>query len=226
MGKAAKSNRAKPQTPKVSAADGHDPKLVRVVESLPPQKWAPLVDAFDRSKSTVGSASLAAHELTRLLCEGDLTGAARRIVRGVSDTCFIFTKAFWQYVEIDSPTPAFGPQPKVRFAPNLHGMRGGAWFFFVDRAELDKRYPPVTSMPAMSMPANNPRGAGRKREYDREMIFTEAAAYVVVNDLPASVEALAHELQSLLGDRMPKDTQAKEILDPFYKRIKRALGRR
>jgi hypothetical protein len=71
----------------------------------------------------------------------------------------------------------------------------------------------------------NPRGAGTKRKFDREFILTEAAAYVVTDDLPSTLEELVHALQSTLGDKMPKDTQGKNILGPFFLRMKQALGR-
>ena len=74
--------------------------------------------------------------------------------------------------------------------------------------------------------AGRSRGAGSKRTFDREFILTEAAAYVVTNDLPSSLEKLVHELQPRLGKKMPKsDTQGKEILRPFFRRMKQVLGR-
>jgi hypothetical protein len=102
--------------------------------------------------------------------------------------------------------------------------------FYVWRPALAKVWPDVFASTSLALTADsglitNPRGAGTKQKFDREFILTEAAAYVVTDDLPRTLEKLVHALQSTLGDKMPKDTQGKAILGPFFKRMKRALGR-
>jgi hypothetical protein len=76
-----------------------------------------------------------------------------------------------------------------------------------------------------SLPAQNPRGAGRRRKFDREFILIEAAAHVWINGLPSQLDELVVQLQEALSDDMPKDTLAKEILGPFFTRMEQVLGR-
>jgi hypothetical protein len=70
-----------------------------------------------------------------------------------------------------------------------------------------------------------PHNAGGKREFDREWFLIEAAAFIVENDLPHSVNALCHRMQERLGDRAPGDTLGREILAPLWRRVHQVLGR-
>jgi len=83
----------------------------------------------------------------------------------------------------------------------------------------------VSNTPAAQLALKNPRGAGRKREFDYEFILIEAAVHVVTNGLPKSVEELVHDLQNKFKAEMPEDTQAKKILGRFFQRMKQELGR-
>jgi hypothetical protein len=68
----------------------------------------------------------------------------------------------------------------------------------------------------------NPRGAGAKPKFQYEFILIEAAVYVVTNGLPPTLEELVHALQLEHGDKMPRDTQGKDILRHFFDRVKQA----
>jgi hypothetical protein len=140
----------------------------------------------------------------------------------------IFRSKFWQY---------FAILPPDSIRPKVVRVRGGAlltgeWYFFVGCRRFERLYSTAApSKPAAQAPApstsltpRNPRGAGAKRDFDREFILIEAAAYVMTNNLPPSLEELVQALQLTLKDKMPKDTQGKKILGPFFRRMKQALG--
>jgi hypothetical protein len=91
---------------------------------------------------------------------------------------------------------------------------------FALRADVHRFWPGfAAAKPSM------PHGGGAPRKYDREKILREAAAYIVENDLPPTLEKLVHCLQAIPGNEMPQETLAKEILSPLYRRMKAALGR-
>jgi hypothetical protein len=106
------------------------------------------------------------------------------------------------------------------------------WYeYFVWEPKAAEIWPDVFASTSQSKqqelePVTNPRGAGSKQKFDREFILIEAAAYVAENDLPSSLEDLVGALQLILGDKMAGDTQGKNILRPFFRRVKQALGRR
>ncbi len=57
-----------------------------------------------------------------------------------------------------------------------------------------------------------------------EQILIEAAAYIVVNNLPETQTKLRDEIALILGNRSPGDTLLGEILRPLYKRIAEVLA--
>jgi hypothetical protein len=72
------------------------PKLpAKAVTALPPEKWAPLIEAYARAKNTSGSEDLAAHDLTQHARAGRLMFAARRILPSATSACFVFASEFW-----------------------------------------------------------------------------------------------------------------------------------
>jgi hypothetical protein len=81
------------------------------------------------------------------------------------------------------------------------------------------------ALPATSSTAE-PHPGGAPREYSREQILIEAAAYIVANNLPETQTKLRDEIALILGDRSPGDTLLGEILRPLYKRIAEVLGRK
>jgi hypothetical protein len=85
----------------------------------------------------------------------------------------------------------------------------------------EPRIPPA--LPATSSTAE-PHPGGAPREYSREQILIEAAAYIVVNNLPETQTTLRDEIALVLGNRSPSDTVLGEILRPFYKRIAEVLA--
>lgn len=102
---------------------------------------------------------------------------------------------------------------------------GGLHRVQVNPDDVRRLWPDVVVSAAGPTTGGNPRGAGPKQKYDRETILIEAMAYVWTNGLPVGLEELTHILQSELGDKMPKDTRAKEILRPFFQRMKQLHGR-
>jgi len=85
----------------------------------------------------------------------------------------------------------------------------------------EPRIPPA--LPATSSTAE-PHPGGAPREYSREQILIEAAAYIVVNNLPETQTKLRDEIALILGNRSPGDTLLGEILRPLYKRIAEVLA--
>lgn len=85
----------------------------------------------------------------------------------------------------------------------------------------EPRIPPA--LPATSSTAE-PHPGGAPREYSREQILIDAAAYIVVNNLPETQTKLRDEIASILGNRSPGDTLLGEILRPLYKRIAEVLA--
>ena len=53
-----------------------------------------------------------------------------------------------------------------------------------------------------------------------------AAEHIHVEGLPESQSKLIEKLYEMLGDKAPGDTLMKEIIGPFYKRMKAADARR
>jgi len=128
----------------------HDPKLWRAVKALPAQRWVSLAEAFPRVKAAVGgSDDLAAHDLTMKLRAGKLTAAGRQIVRGADDRYFIFAREVWLRAEIDPPFRA--AEALQLLETRLLPKGRGHWWFFFDRKQFDKLYPPaVPSAPKAS----------------------------------------------------------------------------
>jgi len=83
--------------------------------------------------------------------------------------------------------------------------------------------PTPTALPATSSTAE-PHPGGAPREYSREQILIEAAAYIVVNNLPGTQTKLRDEIALILGNLSPGDTLLGEILRPLYKRIAEVLA--
>ena len=79
------------------------------------------------------------------------------------------------------------------------------------------------ALPATSSTAEHHPG-GAPREYSREQILIEAAAYIVGNNLPETQTKLRDEIALILGNRSPGDTLLGEILRPLYKRIAEVLA--
>jgi len=85
----------------------------------------------------------------------------------------------------------------------------------------EPRIPPA--LPATSSTAE-PHPGGAPRKYSREQILIEAAAYIVVNNLPEKRTKFRDEIAFILGDRSPGDTLLGEILRPLYERIAEVLA--
>jgi hypothetical protein len=85
----------------------------------------------------------------------------------------------------------------------------------------EPRIPPA--LPATSSTAE-PHPGGAPREYSREQILIEAAAYIAVNNLPGTQTKLRDEIALILGNLSPGDTLLGEILRPLYKRIAEVLA--
>jgi hypothetical protein len=208
-------------------------RLARLVAALPLHQFISLNAAFAQANSRFRSSDLTAYDLWQHARNRQLTIAARRLSPDGIEQVFLFRSVFWQYFGIWSPSSlhpeAVHVQPRVR----VHPILTGRWYFFVGRKRFERLYSTeAPSKPAVQTPApptlltpENPRGAGTKRKFDREFILTEAAAYVVTSGLPKTLEELVHALQMVLRDKMPKDTQGKKILGPFFKRMEQALGR-
>jgi len=79
------------------------------------------------------------------------------------------------------------------------------------------------ALPATSSTAERHPG-GAPREYSREQILIEAAAYIVVNNLPETKTKLRDEIALIFGDRSPGDTLLGEILRPLCERIAEVLA--
>jgi hypothetical protein len=213
-------------------------QLVRPVAALPLHQFISLNDALAQVRGRVGAGDLAAHDLWQHARERRLTIAARQVWRG-QEQAFILRSAFWQYFTIDayrpwvydsSETARSSPDDRLEVARVWRGRGApswvGTWYFFVARKRFERLYSAAAQAPTPSiLSAPNPRGAGTKQKFNREFILIEAAVYVMETDLPSGLEELVHALQSKLGNKMPKDTQGKEILGPFFRRMKQALGR-
>jgi hypothetical protein len=120
---------------------------MRAVKALPAQRWVSLIEAFPRVKAAVGgSDELAVHDLTMQLRAGKLTAAGRQIVRGAGDRYFIFAREFWlraESVELDPDHPFRTAEALQRLQGRLLPKGRGHWWFFFDRKQFDKLYPPA-----------------------------------------------------------------------------------
>jgi hypothetical protein len=125
------------------------------------------------------------------------------------------------------------------------GERGGEFNIFVHREDVQQALGWPLQLPSKPDPApksepreseRNPRGAGDKREFDREWLEREAAVYVAFRGLPLSrrrrgqgykeepsCSALVEELRNKHPGKVPEsDSQARKILHPFFERMKQA----
>jgi hypothetical protein len=182
----------------------HDPKLVRAVIALPPQRWLPLNEAFPRVKASVGgSDELAALDLTARARAGQLPTAARRILTGAAEALFVLTREFWQHAEIDRPFPEAGrmhPQVRARVGSNIPALQLGQWWFFIERRAFDKLYPAVDAPRARPSRRRAPhrRHADSPRETQPSM---PAAEPILPPDKPARKRrSPEHELIRQLAD--------------------------
>jgi hypothetical protein len=92
-------------------------------------------------------------ELTRRDLKADLlakrlVGAARVIAPDGSERCIIFEPAFWEPVEL--------PYAYLVSGHKKHAREREAWYFFVRRRELDRRYPVTASSEQPTTPAAQP----------------------------------------------------------------------
>ena len=83
---------------------------------------------------------------------------------------------------------------------------------------------PIPPAPPATSSTAEPHPGGAPREYSREQILIEAAAYIVVNNLPGTQTKLRDEIALILGNLSPGDTLLGEILRPLYKRIAEVLA--
>jgi hypothetical protein len=77
-----------------------------------------------------------------------LVGAARLIAPDGSERCIIFEPAFWEPVEL--------PYAYLVSGHKKHAREREAWYFFVRRRELDRRYPVTASSEQPTTPAAQP----------------------------------------------------------------------
>jgi hypothetical protein len=185
---------------------------------LPPQKWAPLSEAFARIKSAVGSDELAAHDLTEDARNKRLILAARRIVPGAAEVLFVFKPEFWQpHTKFDPPLPLFEGMP--RFWSSWPALQQGRWHFFVSRAELDKLYPATTvATPSDMRPP--PRRRGPVVTHDWFAICGEIARRCIDPksgrvQVPKNESALADDVLEwcrVEHDREPANSEMREAV--------------
>jgi hypothetical protein len=72
--------------------------------------------------------------------------------------------------------------------------------------------------PLAAEPARHP--GGRRPKYDREFIQLEVSAWVMSNGLPDSYSQIIADLRKEHGDKIPEDSQAKDIIRPVLQRLK------
>jgi hypothetical protein len=118
---------------------------------------------------------------------------------------------FWRSAQID-----WAEDRAVRSSPRFEAHR-----VVVAEQDLLKLWPERALLPEVDAPTS-----GRKRKYHREEIVTVAAEYIAEYRLPGSQSKLIDKVSTILGDAAPGDTLMKEIIGPFYKRIKAASDRR
>jgi len=205
-------------------------QLMRPVAALPRHQFMSLSEAFAQAKSWLRADDLTAHDLWQHARDRRLTVAVRQAMPDGTEQAFILRSAFWRYFRIWPPHSRYREVPQV--GGSIEGVfehilfRGRRWYFFVGHRRFDRLYSVAApDEPAAPASPKNPRGAGNKRTFDREFILTEAAAYILENDLPAGLDELVTALQLKLGKKMPGDTQGKKILRSFFRRMKQALGR-
>jgi hypothetical protein len=140
------------------------PKLLKAVPALPVQRWAPLLDAFLQIRNALRSHELAAHRLQGLRT-GQLIGAAQRLLPDAAIAYFICAPEFWQTEVTLHWCPDIDWSDGTRqhadawVTPVPGHERQGRWFFFVQRAELNRDYPIVAATVAVA-PSEQPDGNG------------------------------------------------------------------
>src|SRR5262249_34968669 len=141
-------------------------------------------------------------------------GAARIIAPDGSERCIIFEPAFWEPVEL--------PYAWLVSGCETHASEGEAWYFFVRRRALDKRYPgaeaatpslPVTP-PAEPSPSADQRQQrhrpGPKPKDEWPTLVAAKMVYLALHDpeVLQNVDALARYMKKFLKDEIgwaPKD---------------------
>jgi hypothetical protein len=113
------------------------------VAALPPAEWAPFQQVFSRAMELVGSAELAALDLTRRFRNNKLTMGVRWVLRKTDaagmplEICLICRPQYWKRAVIKD-RGADRPAVITRTALYHKGRRVVARsYFFVRRAELD-----------------------------------------------------------------------------------------
>ena len=109
-------------------------KLWRTANLWVAHEWATMKEAWLRVHTALSeNMRLTRRDLKAHLLAKRLVGAARIIALDGSERCIIFEPAFWKPVELPYAWLVSGCEKQV--------SEGEAWYFFVRRRELDKRYP-------------------------------------------------------------------------------------
>jgi hypothetical protein len=120
---------------------------VSKVARLDLTEWVSVDAALAQIKARVGSAELAVRDLHRDLRGGDLVGASRRIdYNPEQESCEVHNRSFWHDLEVRQADGHVRVQPSS-YDPHHILSRGRVWFY-VRRAELDRRYPHALEKPA------------------------------------------------------------------------------
>jgi hypothetical protein len=222
---------------------GSFPAPWRRARVLKTHEWALLNDAFVRIKRYSGT-ELAPRDLRQHQLTGDLPSAARHIAHDGTETVLLIRREFWRYFEIAPWNKGVRVVGKVEDRPAERLVyrlpRGGAWYFFVRRANLDKLYPVADMVPSQQptkkkrrrkppaleptpvaepMPEPMPEPALEDRRPRMHRLICKIAG----NEFPGGWEHLGTALiMQKVGDELEKRGIPVPTRDMFL----RALGRR
>ena len=180
-------------------------------------KWIPLLDAYAHVTRIVKAPASADVEIRQALDDGRLRHRVGLAYDGFPQRREIVNTTapdgFWRSAQIH-----WADDRAIRSSPRFEARR-----VVVAQQDLFILWPDES---LISEAGDSSPKSGRKRKYDREDILTLAAEYFAEKGLPRSQSKLIEAVSLILGEAAPSDTQMKEIIGPFYKRIEEAYARK
>jgi hypothetical protein len=121
--------------------------------TLSPTEWMPFGEAFARIRASIGSSELACDDLLAALRDGSLRAAVRgRSFDRRSTLVDMLDRAAWAHVRLASVRREDGSEG-VRILLPSETYWDAVYWFFVNRADLEKRYPAVIVPLTPNLPA-------------------------------------------------------------------------
>jgi hypothetical protein len=202
--------------------------------------WKPLSEAFAHVLQYEQLDLLTQHRLRRVLADGRVHARSRYM--------FLPNMRSGQRERTDEPLPEkfwifeglLGSDIEVTWEADVNWQESRASLKQESRASFQGAHPLgaceayrievdqdelFAIWPERSAPTNATKrsSAGRPPEYDLDAVLIEAAAEATANGLPKTPAEFRAKIKAKLGDRAPKNTRLKQLLDPFFWSTKQKL---